>query len=217
MEGSRPRVILSAAISLDGKIATKSGDSALSSRQDKMRVHRLRARSDAILVGKNTVNIDDPLLTVRYARGKNPTRIVLDSRAVILPNSKIIKTAHHVPTIIVVSKNAPKKNLARLEKHPVKILVVGKNRIDLKRLLQILYKQKIRTILLEGGGTTNWDFVRHGLVDEIIVTITPYITGGREAKTLVEGDGFTKIISSLKLKLHKIKRQNNEIVLHYYS
>lgn len=217
MAGSRPHIILSAAISLDGKIATKSGDSALSSRQDKVRVHRLRARSDAILVGKNTVNIDDPLLTVRHASGKNPTRIVLDSRAAILPNSKIIKTAHLVPTIIAISKNAPKKNLARLEKYPVKILVVGKNRINLKRLLQILYKQKIRTILLEGGGTTNWGFVRQGLVDEIIVTITPYITGGREAKTLVEGDGFSKITGSLKLKLHKIKRQNNEIVLHYHS
>ncbi|MGQ0771313.1 MAG: 2,5-diamino-6-(ribosylamino)-4(3H)-pyrimidinone 5'-phosphate reductase [Nitrososphaerota archaeon] len=217
MEGSRPRVVLSAAMSLDGKIATKSGDSALSSRQDKVRVHRLRASSDAILVGKNTVNIDDPLLTVRHVRGKNPTRIVLDSCAEILPNSKIIRTAHLVPTIIVVSKNAPKKNLAKLEKYPVKILVVGKNRIDLKRLLQILYKQKIRTILLEGGGTTNWGFVRQGLVDEIIVTITPYIAGGREAKTLVEGDGFSKITNSLKLKLHKIKRQNNEIVLHYYS
>lgn len=215
MAGSRPRVTLSAAISLDGKIATKSGDSSLSSRQDKTRVHRLRAKSDAILVGKNTVDIDDPLLTVRHAKGKNPTRIVLDSRAEISPYSRIIKTSPLVPTIIAVSKKAPKKNLARLEKYPVQIIPVGKNKVDIERLLQILYKQKIRTVLLEGGGTTNWEFIQKNLVDKIIVTVTPYITGGVDAKTLVEGEGFSKIASSFSLKLEKVKRQNNEIVLHY--
>jgi len=215
MAGSRPRVTLSAAISLDGKIATKSGDSSFSSRQDKARVHRLRAKSDAILVGKNTVDIDDPLLTVRHAKGKNPTRIVLDSRAEISPYSRIIKTSRLVPTIIAVSKKAPKKNLARLEKYPVQIVLAGKNKVDIKRLLQILYKQKIRTVLLEGGGTTNWEFIQKNLVDKIIVTVTPYITGGVSAKTLVEGEGFSKITSSFSLKLEKVKRQNNEIVLHY--
>ncbi len=215
MAGSRPRVTLSAAISLDGKIATKSGDSSLSSRQDKARVHRLRAKSDAILVGKNTVDIDDPILTVRHARGKNPTRIVLDSRAEISQYSRIIKTSSLVPTIIAVSKRAPKKNLARLEKYPVQIIPAGKNKVDIKRLLQILYKQKIRTILLEGGGTTNWEFIQKNLVDKIIVTVTPYIAGGVNAKTLVEGEGFSKIASSFSLKLEKVKRQNNEIVLHY--
>jgi 2,5-diamino-6-(ribosylamino)-4(3H)-pyrimidinone 5'-phosphate reductase len=215
MAGSRPRVTLSAAISLDGKIATKSGDSSFSSRQDKARVHRLRAKSDAILVGKNTVDIDDPLLTVRHAKGKNPTRIILDSRAEIALHSKIIKTSHLVPTIIAVSKNAPKKNLARLEKYPVQIIPVGKNKVDIKRLLQILYKQKIRTVLLEGGGTTNWEFIHKKLVDKVIVTVTPYITGGVNARTLVEGEGFSKIASSFSLRLGKVKRQNNEIVLHY--
>ena len=206
---------LSAAISLDGKIATKSGDSAFSSRQDKVRVHRLRAKSDAILVGKNTIDVDDPLLTVRHARGKNPTRIVLDSRAEILPTSKIIKTSNRVPTIIVVSKSAPKKNLEKLGRYPVKIILAGKNKVEIKKLLQILYKQKIRTVLLEGGGTTNWEFIKKGLVDKVIVTVTPYMTGGTKAITLVEGEGFSKIVDSFKLKLEKVKRQNNEIVLHY--
>src|SRR3972149_1310701 len=83
MEKSRPRVILSAAMSLDGKIATKTGDSELSSKQDKVRIHILRSKVDAILVGSNTVKRDDPLLTVRYVKGKNPLRIVLDSKATI--------------------------------------------------------------------------------------------------------------------------------------
>ncbi|HWP78896.1 MAG TPA: 2,5-diamino-6-(ribosylamino)-4(3H)-pyrimidinone 5'-phosphate reductase [Candidatus Nitrosotenuis sp.] len=215
MASSRPRVILSAAVSLDGKIATKTGDSAISSRQDKIRVHKLRARSDAILVGKNTVKNDDPLLTVRYAKGKNPTRIVLDSRAEIPTNSKIIKTSHQIPTIIAVSKKAPKKNLARIAKYPVRIISAGAKRVDLKKLLTILHKEKIKTILLEGGGTTNWDFVNNKLVDEIIVTISPCLVGGKAAVTLVEGDGFAKISKSLRLKLAKISRQNDEVVLHY--
>jgi 2,5-diamino-6-(ribosylamino)-4(3H)-pyrimidinone 5'-phosphate reductase len=215
MASSRPYIILSAAMSIDGKIATKTGDSELSSRQDKIRVHRLRAKVDAIIVGIRTVSVDDPLLTVRYTRGKNPTRIVLDSFGTILPSSKIIKTANKVPTIIAVSKKAPKKNLAKLARHPVKILIAGQNKVELKKLLSVLYKQKIKTVLLEGGGTLNWEFIRQGLVDELVVAVTPHIVGGKDAITLVEGKGFSKILHSPKLRLHKIARQNNEVVLHY--
>lgn len=216
MVSSRPRVILSAAVSLDGKIATKNKDSTFSSGQDKIRFHKLRAKVDAILVGINTVKIDDPLLTVRYAKGKNPIRVILDSSGVISPKSKIIKTCYTIPTIIAVSKKASKKNLARLSNYPLKVVMAGQNKIDIKKLLQILQKQNIMTILLEGGGTINWEFIHKGLVDELIVTITPYVVGGKDATTLVEGDGFSKIANSPKLKLQSITRQKNEIVLHYY-
>lgn len=216
MVRSNPHVILSAAASLDGKIATKNKDSALSSREDKIRFHKLRAKVDAILVGINTVKIDDPLLTVRHTKGKNPVRVILDSSGVISSKSQIIKTCHKIPTIIAVSKKASRKNLDKLGKYPVKIIVSGKNRIDIKKLLKILQKQNIKIILLEGGGTLNWEFIRKELVDELIVTITPYIIGGKNATTLVEGDGFSKIINSPKLQLQNITRQKNEIVLHYY-
>ncbi|MBM3903793.1 MAG: 2,5-diamino-6-(ribosylamino)-4(3H)-pyrimidinone 5'-phosphate reductase [Thaumarchaeota archaeon] len=215
MASSRPHVILSAAISLDGKIATRTGDSALSSKIDTKRVHKLRSQVDAILVGKNTILQDNPMLTVRHVKGKNPIRIVLDSLGQIPTSSKIIQTSYQIPTIIAVSKKASRKNLARLGRFPVDVVIAGKSRVELKPLLQFLYKTKIKTILLEGGGTTNWDFVNQGLVDEILVTITPYLVGGTNAKTLVEGDGFSKISKSLRLKLHKIRRQNNEVILHY--
>lgn len=215
MASSRPHVILSAAVSLDGKIATRTGDSALSSRTDKIRVHKLRSNVDAILVGKNTILQDDPLLTVRYAKGKNPTRIVLDSLGQIPTSSKIVQTSHKIPTIIAVSKKASRKNLARLGKFPLDVIIAGKTKVELKRLLKFLYQKNIRTILLEGGGTTNWDFVRQGIIDEVIVTVTPYLVGGKDAKTLVEGDGFGQISKSLRLKLGKVVRQNNELVLHY--
>lgn len=215
MARSRPYVILSAAISLDGKIATRTGDSALSSKSDKIRVHNLRAKADAILVGKNTVLQDDPVLTVRYARGKNPTRVILDSLGQIPTNSKIIRTSHKIPTIVAVSKKASKKNLARLGKFPLDVVIAGKTRVDLKKLLQYLYKRNIKTILLEGGGTTNWDFVYQKMIDEIIVTVTPYLVGGKDTKTLIEGNGFPKINKSLRLNLNKVVRQGNEIILYY--
>lgn len=213
MAASRPHVILSAAVSVDGKIATKAGYSNLSSKKDKARLHQVRSKVDAILVGKNTVRVDDPLLTVRYAKGKNPIRVVVDSRAEISPRSKILKTSGKVPTIIAVSESAPKKNLTRLSKHPVKVMTVGKNKVDIKKLLIMLKNQKIRTLLAEGGGTLNWELVRLGLVDEMIITITPYLVGGKEAITMLEGEGFSKITS--RLKLDKVMRQENEVVLYY--
>lgn len=215
MEKSRPRVILSAAMSLDGKIATKTGDSELSSKQDKVRIHKLRSKVDAILVGSNTVKRDDPLLTVRYVKGKNPLRIVLDSKATINQKSQIIRTCKKIPTIVAVSKKASRQNISKLKKHPLEIMVIGENRVNIKSLLKSLSKKKIKTLLVEGGGTVNWEFIKLGLVDELIVTITPYLIGGQNAITLVEGEGFSHIRKSTKLKLKKICQLGNEIVLHY--
>lgn len=215
MASYRPYVILSAATSLDGKIATKSGDSRFSSGKDKTRVYRLRAAVDAILVGKNTVKRDDPILTVHHVKGKNPIRIILDSRATISTKSRIIKTCNKIPTIIAVSKRASNKNLEKLRKFPLKIIVSGNNIVNIKKLLKTLWKLKIRKILVEGGGTVNWEFVKQNLFDEIIVTITPFLVGGKDAVSIIEGKGFFKIVKSRKLKLEKILHLENEVVLYY--
>lgn len=215
MAKSRPHVFLSAAISVDGKIATKTGDSNLSSKIDKIRVHKLRSKVDAILIGQNTLRRDDPILSVRYAKGKNPIRIILDSRGKISSKSKIIKTCNKIPTILAVSKNISNKNLQRLKKYPLEIIVTGENKVNLKQLLKQLEKRKIKKLLLEGGGTVNWEFIKQGLFDEIIVTVTPFLIGGTKSISLVQGLGFSKISKSTKLKLKKIKQQKNELVLHY--
>ena len=216
MVKSRPKVILSAAMTLDGKIATKTGDSKLSSKKDKIRIHKLRSNVDAILVGANTVKRDDPLLTIRHTKGKNPLRIILDSKANISHNSQIIKTSRKIPTIIAISKKASKKNVDRLKKYPLEIIETGNNLVNIKKLLRILSKKKIKTLLVEGGGTVNWEFIKLGLVDEIIITITPYLVGGKNAISLVDGEGFSLIQKATKLRLKKISRLGNEIVLHYY-
>ena len=115
MAMSRPYVILSAAITLDGKIGIKNKRIKLSSKSDKIRVHKLRSEVDAIIIGKNTVKSDNPLLTVRHVTGNNPIRIILDSLGTISSNSKIIQTCKQVPTILAVSKSISKYILHRLK------------------------------------------------------------------------------------------------------
>ena len=214
MAKSRPYIIVSAAMSIDGKLATRTGRSNLSSKKDLIRVHNLRKSADAILVGKNTISIDDPLLTVRYVKGKNPIRIILDSKASLSTKSRVIETAKKIPTILVVSENAPRK-VDKFIAKGVEVIRCGRNKINLKKLLEILGKKGIRKIIVEGGGTTNWYFFNEKLVDEIIITVTPYIVGGSKAISLVDGDGFREIPNSFKLQ--KIKKIQNEIILNYTS
>ncbi len=215
MASYNPKIILSAAVSIDGKITTRTGDSKLSSKKDLNRLHKLRSTVDAILVGKNTVKKDDPLLTVRYCKGKNPTRIILDSSGTISNKSKILQTSDKVKTIIAVSKKITKKNIQKLEKFPIDVIILGENQVNVKSLLQNLGKRKIKTILLEGGGSINWEFIKNNLVDEFFITITPYILGGTDAISLVQGKGFDTILKSTKLRLKSTRRLENEIVLHY--
>jgi 2,5-diamino-6-(ribosylamino)-4(3H)-pyrimidinone 5'-phosphate reductase len=217
MVRSRPYVILSAAMSIDGKIATRTRQSKLSSKRDLVRLHKLRRSVDAILIGKNTVFSDNPTLTVRYTRGKTPIRVILDSRASIPLTSKIVATAKKIATIVIVTKKAQKKSIEKLEEKSINVIRCGQDRINLKELLRILRKKGINRILLEGGGITNWFFLKERLVDEIILTITPFVLGGRDAVSLVEGFGFDRISKSCSFRLKKIKRMKNEIVLYYVS
>ena len=215
MGKSKPYVILSAAISIDGKIATKTGDSKLSSNQDFIRLHKLRSKVDGILVGKNTVTQDNPMLTVRHTNGKNPIRIVLDSKGDISLKSKILQTSNQVPTIIAVSKKITKSNLRKLSQFPVEVIITGENSVNIKSLLKKLSDKKITTILVEGGGTINWEFIKQNLFDELIITLSPYLIGGNNAISFVQGDGFDKISKSSNLRLKSIKRLKNHLVLNY--
>ena len=215
MEKSNPYVILSAAISIDGKISTRAGDSKLSSKEDSIRLHKLRSKVDAILIGKNTLLQDDPLLTVRYTKGKNPIRIILDSKGIISVNSRIIKTSNKIPTIIAVSKKISKINLLKLKKLPVEIIIAGENSVNLKLLMKKLSSKKIKTILVEGGGTVNWEFIKNDLFNELIITLSPFLIGGNDAISFVEGKGFAKISNSPNLKLKSVKRLKNYVVLNY--
>ena len=214
MVKSKTHITLSAAVTLDGKIASKNSDSKLSSKSDKIRLYKFRKNFDAILVGKNTILVDNPVLST-HNYGKNPTRIILDSNAKIPLDSKIIQSSRKIPTILAVSESAPKTKLESLKKLCVDVIVCGKNTVNLKKLLSILAKKQIYSILLEGGGTVNWSFLKFGLIDEAVITITPFLAGGKNSPSLIDGDGFSSITKSQKLKLYKVKKMQNEILLHY--
>lgn len=215
MANSKPKITLSAAITLDGKIGQKNKNIVLSSKSDKIRVHKLRSKSDAILIGKNTVEQDDPLLTVRYVKGKNPIRIILDSHGTIKNNSRIIKTCKNIPTIIVTSELVSKLNLNRLRKLPIDVIVCGKYQVNITKLISILSKKGIKTILLEGGGTLNRSFLKKNLIDEMIIALTPYVLGSENTINLFEGMSFSSLKMKLPLKLKNVQKSGNEIILNY--
>ena len=220
------KVIINGAMTVDGKIAAASGDSRISSEEDLVRVHKLRATVDAIVVGISTILADDPRLTVRLVKGKNPARVVVDSRARIPIDSQIIRMSSKIRTIIAATVQAPDEKIRKLKDMGAEVLIIkegksGQNAavphgVNLKELFQKLRKMNLEKVLVEGGGELNWSLLHLGLVDELIVTIAPIIAGGRLATTLVEGDGFDKISKGIRLKLNQIeRRQTGELLVRY--
>ena len=212
----RPFVHLNAAMSLDGKIATYSGDSRMSSPEDLRRVHQLRASVDAIMVGIRTLLRDDPRLTVKFLRGTSPSRIIVDSRARTPLNSYVVRTAKETPTIIAVTSSAAKKKIVQLQRKGVRVLACGRgSRVSLKLLLKRLKSLGIGRILLEGGGELNWSMLSEGLVDEMSVAITPRVLGGTRATSVIAGKGVAQVKDGIRLKATGTSRFGPDLVVKY--
>jgi len=216
-ESNKPYVILSAAMTIDGKIATKKGDSELSDKADWKEVHKLRTKVDAIMVGKGTILKDNPKLHIKYYNHRGYYRLVLDSNLTIPLDSNVISFQQEIyPTIICTTENVPLDKIKKYEDKGVKIINVGDDkRVNLIKLLPILKNLGINTILLEGGGNLNWSFIENNLINEIRLTIAPWIVGGKEATSLVEGIGFEKIVSAPRFELFDVKVRTYYITLRY--
>lgn len=206
-------------MTVDGKIATTCGNSRISSVVDLLRVHKLRSSVDAILVGISTVLVDNPLLTVRLIKsnkGSNPVRVVVDSHARIPIESRILKTAHRIETIVFVSERANDIKIRSIRSTGAMVIITGAETVDLSDALLDLKKMGFKNILVEGGGEINWSLLSIGVVSELIVTISPKIVGGRSSITLVEGDGYENISQAINMELKKVLREKNgEVVLFY--
>ena len=212
------QVLINAAMTIDGKIATNIGDSTISSKQDLRRLHRLRSSVDAIIIGISTVIVDNPRLTVRLVKrhGTTPVRIIVDSIGRIPLDSKILKSASKINTIVAVTKRASDERIDKIKNAGAIVIVAGTKTVDLKELFFILKKMGFNKILVEGGGELNWSILQLRIVNELMVTVAPIIVGGRTATTLVEGDGYERISDGIKMELIKVSRQNNgEVVLYY--
>ncbi|MFX1274069.1 MAG: 2,5-diamino-6-(ribosylamino)-4(3H)-pyrimidinone 5'-phosphate reductase [Promethearchaeota archaeon] len=214
---NKPFIILNAAMSIDGKIASRSGDPELSDEDDWRAVHELRSKMDAIMVGKGTILKDNPKLHIKFHEHNGYYRIVMDSNLSIPIDSNVVKYEPKLyPTIICTTENVSKEKINEFETKNVRILKVGKGaKVDIINLLPKLHEIGIHSILLEGGGTLNWSFISNDLVDEIRLTIAPWIVGGRDATSLVEGEGFDKMFQAPRFKLVSIKYRNDYAILKY--
>ncbi|MBI5680631.1 MAG: 2,5-diamino-6-(ribosylamino)-4(3H)-pyrimidinone 5'-phosphate reductase [Methanobacterium sp.] len=211
----KPYIILNAAMTLDGKIATKTGSSEISGKEDLIRVHKLRKKMDAIMVGINTILADDPRLTVHKIKAEpqdNPVRIVVDSSARTPLYFRILND--DAPTIIATTENADPEKVRELEKKAT-VLKCGEGRVNLKLLMKELSSNGIKSLMLEGGSTLNYSMLENNLVDEIRVCVAPMIAGGSNAKTLVDGDGIDQMSDAFKLKFKKSYCLGEDLILEY--
>jgi diaminohydroxyphosphoribosylaminopyrimidine deaminase/5-amino-6-(5-phosphoribosylamino)uracil reductase len=219
----KPFVIAKYAISLDGKIATKKGDSKwISSQDSRCSSHQLRHISDVIMVGVNTVLADDPQLTVRGGHGKGgnaekqPLRIIVDSRG----RTPLEANVFHEPgkTIIAVANKITEKKKKAYRDVGAEVLEIPATdgRVDLTKLLDYLGEKSVTSILVEGGGILLGSLFDLKLVDKVIAYIAPMIIGGEEAKSPVAGEGFATIAEAVKLKDLSVNTCDDDVIITGY-
>ncbi|UCC38904.1 MAG: bifunctional diaminohydroxyphosphoribosylaminopyrimidine deaminase/5-amino-6-(5-phosphoribosylamino)uracil reductase RibD [Candidatus Aminicenantes bacterium] len=216
-----PFVAAKTAISLDGKIATKKFDSRwISSRQTREYVHLLRGEYDAIMVGISTLIKDDPFLTVRHRnwKGKKTTRIILDSRLRFPLNARIISTLSQGKIMIFTLKKASRKKAEALTKKGVDVVFLPRSssKVDLQEVLAWLGRNEIASVLVEGGSLLLTSMFEQKLVDKIFLTISPKLIGGREAPSILQGDGADCIKDSLVLKRINSFQIDEDIIIEGY-
>ena len=173
-------ITLKLATSLDGRIATASGESRwITGEAARQAVHQLRSEHDAVLVGAETALADDPELTVRLPgySGRQPARVVLDSRQRLSPDCKMVKTARQIPTY-VVSTTEPDPGLVAAGVQVIQVRAIGEDRPELKTVVQVLEAEGLSSIFVEGGGQVAASFLRCGLVDSIEWFRAPILIGG---------------------------------------
>lgn len=215
-------VLVNAAMSADGKLSTRERRQVtISGDRDFERVDRLRAQSDAVMVGVGTVLADNPSLTVknetlveeREERGDDPqpARVVADSHARTPPDAAIMNDDSE--TFVLVGKDEPREHLRTLEETGANLIVAGDERVDLPAALMELESHGIDALMVEGGGELIFSLFVDDLVDRLSVYVGPLVIGGRDAPTLADGDGFTQNFPELDLE--DVKQLDDGVLLEY--
>ena len=209
-----PYVALKYAMTADGKTASKTGKSKwITGEKSRLFVHQLRNRYSCILAGIGTVLSDNPLLTSRIPGGRNPVRIICDSKLRIPLDCNIVQTAKEIPTIIACCQENEKKSA--LEKSGCEVLCLpGKTGVDLKKLTKTLGKRSLDSVLIEGGSEIHYSALEAGIVQHIYAFTAPKIFGGK-AKTPVEGEGIDFPENCFQLELERIEKIGDDILAEY--
>lgn len=192
----RPFVHAKWAMTLDGKIASRTGHSQwISGSASRKVVHDLRGRMDAILIGSGTAHTDDPLLTARPPGPRTALRIVVDQKASLPLSSKLVQAIGEAPLLIAATHAADPKQVARLQQAGVEVAIFPEafGRVDIAALLRELGQRKLTNILIEGGGQLLGSFFDAGLIDEVHIFIAPKLVGGVTSPTPLAGKGLEKI------------------------
>jgi len=213
-----PFVVLKVAATMDGKIATRAGDSKwISGEASRRLVHKLRGRVDGVLVGIGTILVDDPLLTARTKEGKEPYRIVLDSRLRIPEEARVFE---HSPSEVILATTdlAPQDKIERLRKRGVRILVIDsrEGRVHLRSFLGKLGEIGIVSLLLEGGSRVNGSFLDEGLIDKFLLFLSPKWLGDPQAIGIFDGTGVGSLEKAVVLNRIKTKRIGEDICIEGY-
>jgi len=206
-----PEIILNCAASADGKIALANRHKLnLSNEEDFKRVHSLRSDCDAIIVGIGTVLEDNPSLTIntKYASGKDPIRIVLDTNCRTPEDAKVLDGKSK--TIIAIGNKSKEKKLPNAE-----LLRCGNKEINLEKLIGKMGERGIQKIIVEGGETVLWSFLKNNLFDELNIFVSNVIIGGSNTPTIAGGEGFIDDSKLLELKLDNIEKIGNGFLVKY--
>ena len=216
-----PFIVWKAAASIDGKLATRSGESRwITGEPSRSLVHRLRATSNAVVVGAGTVLADDPLLTSRIGRGptRNPLRVVVDSRLRIPVKARVCQVDSSTRTLVATTKAAPARKIRELERRGVEVLVlpVRQGRVNLFDLLQVLGKRGIMNVLVEGGPELAASFLRERLIDKVCIFLAPKLIGGEEAPGPLGGPGILRIGQAVPVREMSVRRIGEDLLIEGY-
>jgi 2,5-diamino-6-(ribosylamino)-4(3H)-pyrimidinone 5'-phosphate reductase len=203
----RPHILMMSEITADGKLTLKKGASSkilmkYMAHETELLLHETRAEYDAIMVGANTIRIDNSFLTVRYIKGKNPLRVIPCSMADLPLDANVLK--NDAPTAIAVCEAAPKDRVEAIQQKGAHVIVAGKKHVELPLLMKIL-KEKfgVKKLMIEGGPTLNWHMLHDRLVDEIRLIHLPFIVGGSDTPSLVGGMHIDTEDQMIRLNLKK--------------
>ena len=216
---NRPHVLIMSEMTVDGKLTLWKGASSkilmqFMDPETEVLLHKTRAEYDAIMVGSNTIRIDNSMLTVRLVEGKNPIRVVPNRNADIPPDSNVL--GPEAQTVIAVSEAAPPERVEALRKKGVDVLVAGKTDIDYPLLMSLLYERyQIKKLMVEGGPTLNYFMLKNKLVDEIRLIHLPYIVGGADTPSLVGGMHINSVDEMFHLSLNNHYMCGKNLITEY--